>query len=393
MRLDWLRAVADRAGPFATVLLDTTHDTEDASRLDALRWRALRSELADQGAPEAALRVLDEAVARTPPPDGAAGTVLVADSGSVLVEARSARPPDPPRARWDDLPDLMSVVQNVDDPVRAVVVSIDETGGAILVPGRGGGATGDPARGPAGGPGGEDVIERVGSDDGPVHKVRGGGWSHLAMQERVEETWRRNTAEVAARVDTCVAATGARLLVLAGDARSRARLRDALPQRSASIAVEVEHSGGADPADLADTVAEAAEGVSGATRQAALDRFAAADGRAEGLAVEGIPDVAAALRERAVETLIVDPGRTSGEVRLWSGPDPTVLAAQREDLVAMGLDSHGPFDAAAALLRAAVLTDADLVVVGEGDELAGPLLDGVGAVLRHPVASAGRAPR
>ena len=63
------------------------------------------------------------------------------------------------------------------------------------------------------------------------------------MQHTVENTWRSNVAALAEQVDAEVRRTGARVLVLAGDGQSRELLRDALAERSASIAVDVEHSG------------------------------------------------------------------------------------------------------------------------------------------------------
>lgn len=45
--------------------------------------------------------------------------------------------------------------------------------------------------------------------------------AHLNMHHRVEESWRRNTAAVAERIDGLVRVTGARVLVVAGRRRGR----------------------------------------------------------------------------------------------------------------------------------------------------------------------------
>jgi hypothetical protein len=55
------------------------------------------------------------------------------------------------------------------------------------------------------------------------------------MQHRVEETWRRNTAAVAQQIDALVSGTAARVVVIAGEAQPRSRLRDALGERAAGI--------------------------------------------------------------------------------------------------------------------------------------------------------------
>jgi hypothetical protein len=65
--------VATAPGPFASVYLDASHDTEDAAKVAELRRRGLRDQLADQGAPEETLAALDAAVSAADPPAGKAG--------------------------------------------------------------------------------------------------------------------------------------------------------------------------------------------------------------------------------------------------------------------------------------------------------------------------------
>ncbi|HYH30845.1 MAG TPA: Vms1/Ankzf1 family peptidyl-tRNA hydrolase, partial [Pseudonocardia sp.] len=288
MDLRFLRDLTEKPGPVATVYLDASHDTDDSARALALRWAEARSALADQGADTATLDALASAVEDGRPPVGRAGRVLVARGGEVLLDRTLPEPPARPACTWGPLPDLLPVLVEQPEPVTAVVVRVDETGGEILVAG--------PDAAPR-------SVEEVTAGEYPVHKVRGGGWSHLAMQERVEESWRRNTAEVAERVDRQVAATGAAVLVVAGDPRSRSRLLDALADRSASVAVQVDHSTGASGDDLAAAVAEALRDVVTDARRAVLERYDQAAGRPDGLAVQGIGPVLAAVRAEAVDTL------------------------------------------------------------------------------------------
>jgi hypothetical protein len=319
--------------------MDATHDTEDAAARDRLRWRGLRAELAGQGAPESVLAQLDRAMADTTTPDGDAGRVLVADTGGVLFDRLTPSPPTVPMARCDVLPDLLAVAVAVPDAVRTVVVHVDETGGQVAAAGEQGHSVGG---------------------EGPVHKVPAGGPSHLAMQERVEERWRRNTGAVAAAADEEVRKIGAELLVVTGDARSRSRLRDALSPRSAELMAEVEHTGGAEP-ELHDTVERAADDVRDRRRSAAIDRFAQAYGRREGLAVTGLADVVAASRSQAVETLLIDTAALPN-TELWVGAEPEAIAIRKEDLAAMGAESIGCATVGSALLRAAAATAAELVL-------------------------------
>jgi peptide subunit release factor 1 (eRF1) len=229
-------------------------------------------------------------------------------------------------------------------------------------------------------------VEDVEGREFRVHKVRGGGWSHLNMQERVEESWRRNTAEVDERVDRHVMTTGARVVVVAGDPRSRSRLLDALSERSAAIAVEVDHSADAGPDDLAAAVAEAVRDAVTGDRLAVLERYDQAAGRPDGLAVQGIDAVLAALRAEAVDTLLVDGGVTR-DADVWISETPTQLAVTEADLRAAGADPTAQAPVDAALVRAAAGSGAAFVAIGGGRTgLTGhPVDDGVAALLRYPV--------
>ncbi|GEL17315.1 baeRF2 domain-containing protein [Pseudonocardia asaccharolytica] len=276
----------------------------------------MREELAAQGAPEPVLRALDTAFPPQRPPSGRAGRVLVANAADgVLLDRTLPEPPDPPWTRWDLLPHLLPAASALADPVPAVVVRVAETGGEVLVPGSAANA------------------ETVGGRDHPVHKVRGGGWSHLSMQERVEETWRRNTAE-----------------------------------------------------ELAAAVEEATLDLRTGETRAELQRWDGAAGRPDGLAVDGMPATVAAARAEAIDTLLVDLD-VLPMARLWIGASATELAPVEDELTTLGTDPLGEADAGAALLRAAVGSGAQVHLGGGRTGLVGrPLADGVGALLRFPIA-------
>jgi hypothetical protein len=118
-----LRRILDHPGPFATVHLDASHDTESAAHEQELRWRAARDELATKGAGEDTLAALDEAVLNGPPAVGRAGRLLVAAGGEVVLDHWLAGPPPTPVTRVGALPYLLPLVELSADPVPHVAHS------------------------------------------------------------------------------------------------------------------------------------------------------------------------------------------------------------------------------------------------------------------------------
>jgi hypothetical protein len=177
--------------------------------------------------------------------------------------------------------------------------------------------------------------------------------------------------------------------VLAGEAQARSLLRDALGERAAGIAVDVEHSGGrsggADD-ELEAAVSAAARDVVDADRRAVLDRLDQETGRPDGLAVGGLEPVLEALRAQQVDTLFLDGGVTrDGE--LWVGESPSQVATDAERLRGLGSEPVGQVPVDAALLAAAAASGAAFEPLGGGRTgLVGkPVEDGVAALLRYPL--------
>ena len=163
----------------------------------------------------------------------------------------------------------------------------------------------------------------------------------------------------------------------------------ALAERSASIAVDVEHSGGrsgADDEELAGAVEAAVRDVVDAERQAVLERLDQALGRPDGLAVGGLEPVLEALRAQQVDTLFLDGGVTrDGE--LWVGEVASQVATDAERLRGLGSEPVGQVPVDVALLAAAAASGAAFEPLGGGRTgLVGkPVEDGVAALLRYPL--------
>lgn len=362
MNLTALRDSLGTEGPFATVHLDASHDTEDAAKVDDLRWRSVREELSGQDVPERTIGALDN-VRDRPPPAGRAGRLIVAAGGDVLVDEYLPAPPAQPMVRVSAVPYLLPLADWTLREVPHVVVAVDRIGADLR------------ASDAAGMVRTEDVEGR----DHPVHKVGGGGWAHRSLQQRAEETVRRNLADVAAETARLVREVDAELLILAGDPEPRAQLRDALPEPCRRIAVEIDHNRQADPShhtverEVADLLARRRH----AWLTRTLDRFH----EAGGLAVQGLPDTVAALREANVAVLLID-ARAVGDATVWAGTPATAIAQNRDDLHRIGVSERLRLRADEALPAAALAGGAD-IVAATGDDPPLELTGGVGAILRH----------
>ena len=376
MRLDTFTDLFAGPGPFATVHLDATRSKELGPQEVDKRWRALRAQLAEQGADDATLDAMEAAVGGHPEVPGAHGQLLVGAGGRLRYDVALGEVPRRETASWAPLPDLMPLVAQLGARVPYVLALVDRVGADVVV---------------VGPDGAERERETVEGGTYPIRKVGVGGWAHLRYQHRAEDLWEANARRVAAVVESAVHTRGVRAVVLAGDVRAREALRKNLDERSAELVVELQTGGRADGIDEEKLDAEVDAVVARASAEvdrAVLDRYAEARGRAESgvgdvLAAAGIADTVAALRQAQVDTLLLvdDP---SSELRAWIGPDPAHLALDAAELAALGVTDPVQVRLDAALVRAAAGTDAAIVTLASGQL---DLPQGIGATLRYPTAS------
>jgi Bacterial archaeo-eukaryotic release factor family 2 len=361
-----LRELVRHRGPFASVYLDFSHDTEDAAVQLELRRRTIRSELAEQGADEDTVAAVDSAIGEREPAVGKAGLALVGTAGMLLLQEVLPRPPALPVVRFSELPYLLPLAELVEPAVSHVVVVVDKVGADLLAVDRGGEVV---------------TADSVSGAQHPVHKVRGGGWSHLSMQHRVEETVKHNLQTVAAEVGRLARLVGARAVVVAGEVQARSGLLAELPTAVKSIAAEVAAGGrasGTEPGALDREVERVVEQVRRADRQALMDTYLAESGRDGGRAVQGLTAMAAALREANAEVVLVNPSKVEQQT-LWSSPsDPAQVGVADAELRGRGLADFAEHRADEAIPLAAIAVGADLHI----DDVL-QLADGVGVLLRH----------
>ena len=361
-----LASIYSHEGPFATVYLDATRSTEHGAHEVALRWRALRTELADHGADDAELSALDDAVDQLHE-SGRVGIVLVAADGKVVFSDRLAQPPSRELASWAPLPHLMPYLAQRGARLPYLVALTDREGADI-----------------AGPPWAAEPVTSVhGNDQFPIHKTGRNTWSELHFQHRVENAWEANARTAADAIIARAAADGAQLIVLAGDERARALLQEQLGSglRAGTEVVQVDSGGRAEGAStevLTAAVDDAVLRHVWRRRRELLEHLQQNLGRDE-FAVAGVADVIDALRRAAVDTVVIsdDPSST---VRAYIGPEPGHLGLSGEEVRALGVTNPQCDRFDAALIRAVAGTGARLVVTPNAHDY---LPEGIGALLRY----------
>lgn len=366
MKLDSLKPLLDHDGPLTTVCLDVTRPDELGDREIRNRWGGLRRALEHQGAPARTCDALAELVLRPTHVPGPHGRFVAMAGTQVLFDRVLADAPAREEAFHDGVPSLMPAAQAIDEAVRYLLVEVDRTGADLTWSGI------------------DIPDEQVAGGHDVLHKVHAGGWSNARMQTRVEDSWDRNAAVVAAELDRLVAAHHPELVLITGDVRTVALIRDAVGRAVTDVLVEVAGGSRADGVK-ADVFAERLHAVleahRAARRDAVVDRLREALGRGTG--VTALADVVDVLRRGQVAELVIAedvaglPAPLAGR-ELWVGDDALAIGTRPSEIEALGLTPRR-LRADAALLRAAVAQDAGVTFALEGSV---GLVDGLGAVLR-----------
>ena len=348
-----LKAYADLCrlpGPWCTAYVDAGTGTVDTLEAGDVRPGNVRTQLEAQGAAAADLDAVEQALrpaAGVPAP--VARYVLVHDGKAVIDEVLPGEQVLPERVSVGPVPDLLPLVKHRPEEFAYVVAEVSRDHGEIRL-----------YRAGAGGPASVDEVE---GESEHLHKFHGGGWSELRFQHHTEDVWRRNADEVAGEIDRVAGANGVRLIVIAGDIRARGLVKDNLSEASKAMVSEVDshtHTGGADSADLEDQVNRRVAEVWAAGQQDVMDRLAVQEGQGNPESAVGIGAVVHALQQAQVEVLILDDTALSERTLLALDAEPWVALAEEEKLAAGIL---GKVAAPAALLRAAALTDAQVILV------------------------------
>ncbi len=322
-------------GPFATVMLDVSHDNENGEHEHGLRVRAATEELAGLSAPDTVVKEVSERLAElVPDPSPVTRTVVATAAGVVFDDVSHVRT-DQPVVTWAPLPDLARWVEHQDAVVPFVLAVVDHEGGDVAV------YDSDVPE-----PGEHDS---AGGETHHIHKVPVGGWSALRYQHVTENVWARNAEAVADEIVSHVR-EGHRLVLLAGDPQS---LPTVLARLEDSPATVVHLDTGSRAQDGGD------EAMQQAIREALMEHVAAR--RLEDVhtlrdrlgmdsaVATGVRDVADAFVRGQVDTLLLDP---------QAAAELTVDPADHPGLVLGAEPPTRPLPADQALVAAAVATSA-----------------------------------
>ena len=339
MRTARLTSLYETEGPFATVMLDVSRDTENGAHEHELRVRAACEALMEKGADEIVVDAISERLSEAVSDPAPVGRMVVATKEGVALDELIHTRVDQPTTSWGVLPDIASWVAYRDSMTTFVLAVVDHEGGDV-------------------GLYDSDVPEAqeessVGGESHHVHKVPSGGWSALRYQHVVENVWQRNADAVAEEIQSYVRA-GQRLVLIAGNPQSVTRVLATLGETRATV-VQLESGtraeDGGDEA-LQQSIREALMDYA-VTRRVELshtvkDRL----GRNDAVAT-GVRDVAQAFVIGQVDTLLLD---------VDAAAELTLTPSDYPGLVLGGAPPDQPCRADLALIAAAVATGADVTV-------------------------------
>jgi Bacterial archaeo-eukaryotic release factor family 2 len=363
MRTARLADLYQHRGPFASVTIQVDHANENGTHEHELRARAACEQLIDMGADGSAVQAVSERLGEQVNDPAPVSRTVVATVEGVIFDELLRIAVEQPVVTWGPLPEVSPWVERQDSIVPFVLAVVDHEGGDVAV------HTSDVPD--------PEEESSVGGQAHRVHKVPTGGWSALRYQHVTENVWKRN-AEAVAEAIVARVRSGLRLVLLAGDPRSRTEVMNALSGISAEV---VQLDSGSRAADGGE------EALESAVRAALFNHVAARRvqqshklqdrlGRGEAVAT-GVRDVADAFVRGQVETLLLD---------LRGAAELTLEPHDHPGLVVGAASVDEPVAADQALLALAALTGAD-VTISKRAALGG---SPVAALLRWDQAAEGR---
>ncbi|WP_278314567.1 baeRF2 domain-containing protein [Lolliginicoccus levis] len=335
-------------GPFLSIYVDDSHNTEDAAKARELRWRDIADRARDQGAPDALIDRIPGLGEWEQPPIGRRGRALVFSEDAVIVDEELPMVPDQPAARFSPVPHLLPLFEHGVARQTIMVAEVDRTGVDVSYIDEYGHTLASRSEDP---------------DHHPVHKANAGdrfSWAHV--EGRTEEMIERNHRDTAEYLAAAVRKIHPSMLVLGGEVQARTSIEQLLPNDVRALAYSVSEggrAGGTNGDGLDEAITDLLRQRQDEKVAEALERFRIESGRASGHAVEGLHSVAASLQQGNVDTLLV--------ARPLDGEQPSSDVTDTRE--------------ADAVVSTAILQGGEIIVCAKDDV---DLRDGIGAILRAP---------
>lgn len=336
-----LTPVLDETGPWTYAYVEGPGPEprgEEEARQDAVRRR-----LIDAGAPEEDIEAIGRVLSESAGLPAPSARYVVARRGAAEIDAAlpGARI-GPDAVGFGDVPPVLPLLRHRSDEVSYLVVEAGRDGSRLRRE-----TVGRQVH----------AVEEVGDGEAPS-KVHAGGLSHARYQRSAEESWKANQREVAETVDRIVREEEPDFVVVAGDVRARQLLLDDLSEASLALAVELDvhtRPKGADDHALDSAIADEVEQRREELIAEVRDRAEAGGGRR---GAHGVDEVVAALQQARVDTLVLDARMLSSERTLDALPVPPWV----DDGDSLSVGALGRISAAEALARAALMTDARVLI-------------------------------
>ncbi len=355
-----------RPGSVSSSYVDVTQDAQNPRRTSTLRQRTLREALIAAGAPEIDASTIIELVEEPPGVGGPMGRLMVVRQGVVEVnEVLSGEPLGELLVSYGPVPSLLPLLIHRPRDLSYVVAEAGRDGGEITLyrlsrsqPIAHVRVEGD-----------TEFLTKIGSEDDFLANGR--------YQHHTEEVWKRNQGQIAAAIDEVVHDSKAELLVLTGDVRARQLLVDQLSPASREVLHVVPTNtrpGGAAQEELEGALNRRIGAILAQDEHDALERLET--GRGNGLSEIDFSAVVRTLQQSQVDVLLLAPDHMTGETLIALDREPWLAATSAD---ALGAGDLGSVSAADALIRAAILTDARVMVVSSGEL---PAQTSVAALLR-----------
>lgn len=326
-------------GPFASVTVDVSHDTENGAHEHELRVRAACETLSEQGADQTVVDIISARLGEPVDAPSPVGRTVVANKDGVVFDETIHARVDQPAVAWGPLPDIAPWVEHQDANTAFVLAVVDHEGGDVALYDS---AVPEPA-------------EETSVDGETLHinKVPSGGWSALRYQHVTDNVWTRNAEEVAEEIVSHIR-SGHRLVLLAGDPQSRTKVMNRLEETQAEVIQLETGSRAEDGGDeaLQQAIREALMNLTVSRRLEISHTLKDRLGRDDAVAT-GVHDVADAFVRGQVDTLLLDPPAAA---------ELTLTPNEHPGLVVGPAPADEPIRADQALITAAALTGAEISV-------------------------------